>query len=163
MGDSQYNACNSRFVEHEYSCIADLQPPTGASFSQAGCAVEDGEQVDGELDGSGQGLHGTGQPQLCRPMVECGAQQCRQMMRQRSAMQLVDHPPQNLTTTFGSVVTLADTATVSVRGLAPPPPRSNVALPPAAKQHVGARVHTGISSFHPVPGYFDALGNSGSH
>jgi len=162
VGDSQYNAGNGRFVEHEYSYIADLQPPISTSdFSHTGCTVEEGGRV--EFDGSGQGLLGSGQPQLGRPVVECGGQQCRQVLRQRSAMQLVDHPPQNVTQpAFGSVVSLTDSATIAVRGVAPPP-RGNVALPPATKQSVGPRVYTGVSSFPPVSGYCGALENSGNH
>jgi len=167
LGDSQYNAGNSRFVEHEYSYIADLQPPistSGADFSHTGCAVDEcGRAGGGEFDGSGQGLIGSGQPQLGRPVVECGGAQCRQVLRQRSAMQLVDHPPQKLTQpAFGSVVSLTDSATIAVRGLAPPP-RGGVALPPATKQNVGPRVYTGVASFPPVSGYCDALANTGTH
>ena len=166
VGESQYNTGNSRFVEHEYSYIADLQPPistSGPDFGHTGCTVEEGGQVDGgEFGGLGQGLLGSGQPQMCRPMVECGAQQCRQVLRQRSAMQLVDHPHQNLTPAFGSVVSLTDDATIAVRGVAPPP-RGNVAPPPAAKQNVGPRGLCGTSSIPPVPGYRDSLENGGNH
>jgi len=163
VGQSQYNAGNSRFVEHEYSYIADLQQPistSGADFGRTGCTGEEGAPVDGEFDGSGQGLQGSGQPRLCRPMVECGAQQCRQVQRQRSAMQLINHAEQNLTTAFGSVVSLTDDATIAVRGVAPPP-RGSVALPPTVKQNIGQRVSTGVSTSPPVHGFCDSLGNNG--
>ena len=158
VGETQYSTGNSRFVEHEYSYIADLQPPistSGADFSQLGCTAEAGG--DGEFDGSGQGLIGSGQPRLGQPMVECGAQQFRQVLRQRSAMQLVDQPLQNSSPPFTSVVSLTDAATIAVRGVAPPP-RGNMAPLPAPKLNIGSRVYTGIAS-HAVPGYSDPLEN----
>jgi len=162
-GESQYNTGNGRFVEHEYSYIADLQPPistSGPDFGPGGCTVP---EDDGEFGGLGQSLLGSGQPQLCRPGVECAAQQCRQVLRQRSAMQLVDHPLQNPTAAFGSVVSLTDAATIAVRGVAPPPPRSNVVPPPppAAKQNIVPRGFAGTVC-NP-PGYCDPLENAGNH
>jgi len=165
VGESQYNTGNSRFAEHEYSYIADLQPPissSGANFGQTGCTVEEGGQVGGEFDGSDLGLLGSGQPQMCRPVVECGAQKCRQVLRQRS-MQLVDQPQQHLTPPFGSVVSLTDAATIAVRGVAPPPHGNMAFPPPAGKQNIGRRVYTGVSSFPPVSGYCASLENNGNH
>jgi len=160
-GESQYNTGNSRFVEHEYSYIADLQPPittSGLDFGRRGCTVAEG---DGEFSGLGQSLLGLGQPRVYRPAVECGVQQCRQVLRQRSAMQLVDHPLQNPTTTFGSVVSLTDAATIAVRGVAPPARGNVVPPPPAAKQNLVPRGFAGTAS-NP-PGYCDSLENTGSH
>jgi len=155
---AQYNTGNARFVEHEYSYIADLhvQPPPcstpGPDFGASACRVveEVMEQSDGEFDGSGQGLSGSGQPRVCRPMVECGAQQVPGV--HRSAVQLVDHSQQNVVSpapAFSSVVSLADDDTVAVRGVAPLP--RTTAAPPS---NTGPpRVYTRNASFPLVSGY----------
>ena len=82
--DSQYGTGNSRFVEHEYSYIADLQaPPTSASGAPDGQTAAAEEGVEGQVDElvgvlMGQSLVGSGQGRVCRPVAECAAQQCRQ-------------------------------------------------------------------------------------
>ena len=157
VAQSQYNAGNSRFVEHEYSYIAELQPPNSTSGPDVGPRVEEMGPLDGEFDGSGQGVIGSGQPRLCRPMVDCGAQQCRPAPTQRSAMQLVDQPLQHLTPAFNSIVSLADDDTIAIRGVAPLSRCSSVAPPPAARQNFVPQVYTRHSSF---PGCRDTLGNA---
>ena len=135
VGHSQYN---SRFVEHEYSYIADLHPPTstsGPDLSATAGRVEEVEQVDGEFDGSGQGLSGSGQPRLCIGM------------QQVPAMQLVDHALSP--TALSSVVSLADNDTIAVRGVAP----LNTVTAAANHNTDHPRVYTRHSSFPLVSGY----------
>lgn len=167
IADSQYNAGNSRFAEHEYSYIADLHPPppppppistSGPDFGPTGYAVGEGGQTVGEFDWSGQA-------RPCRPVVDCGG--IKQVLRQRSAVQLVhDRPqPQSTPALVGSVVSLTDATTIAVRGVAPPS-RGTVAPPPAAKQDIagGPRICAGTSSAYPFRGgHLDSLGNTGNH
>ena len=138
LGQSQYNAGN-RFVEHEYSYIADLQPPISTAGPDFGCIFDE------EIDGSGQGVIGSGQPRLGQP-------ECRQMPLHGSAMQLVDRPPQNLTQPLSSVVSLADDDSIAVRGVAPPSR--------GAKQSIDPRLYMRAASFPAASGYCDSIDNA---
>lgn len=149
--DSQYSTGNSRFVEHEYSYIAELQPPVSSCDGVADTEMELERCVSGR-GSSGEQLLPCHKPAAAVPTA--------------APIQLLDHNlkrPASSSAVAGTlqagVVSLSAADSSSVRGVVAAP--SCPAYVHTAQQGVCfPAVFTGNSSFPAVHNYCDSLGSS---